>query len=444
MVIVATCFVVVIGCYQSVVTLIYRDADEILSDAAPSAHRLVAVRTAIRRLDGALSQALLARLDGRPFDEAPIARARRQIDTGIASFGGMPKHGHEAELYAVSAARARRIDATADALVEALARHDLDEARRLHAGEWQQASDAFDLSLRNLIIFNVQHVWQAAAQISNWWRLSSLAALGLGTINVLVTVLVTVLAARCIRRQAKRQDQCITELDLFAHRVAHDLVSPIAGIKMALIALQARQAEVDEARMTAAALDSVKWAQQIVDAQLAFACAGGRPQPEALAWVPEIVGAVVAGRRQMVADAGIELTVDADEEAWACAVACAPGVLGVALGNLLDNAVKFMAASPERRIVLRVRAQGQRVRFEVEDTGPGLPFGYEQIVFEPYVRGPAQAQPGLGLGLATVRRLVDAHDGRLGVSGREGGGSLFWFELPTAREELGSGMVSAG
>ena len=44
--------------------------------------------------------------------------------------------------------------------------------------------------------------------------------------------------------------------------------------------------------------------------------------------------------------------------------------------------------------------------------------------------GTGTTEPGLGLGLATVRRLVDGHDGRYGVSSRPGEGALFWFELP--------------
>jgi signal transduction histidine kinase len=54
--------------------------------------------------------------------------------------------------------------------------------------------------------------------------------------------------------------------------------------------------------------------------------------------------------------------------------------------------------------------------------------------FDPYVRGAGTSEPGLGLGLATVRRLVEGHDGRTGVSSQPGEGALFWFELPAADE----------
>jgi len=71
------------------------------------------------------------------------------------------------------------------------------------------------------------------------------------------------------------------------------------------------------------------------------------------------------------------------------------------------------------------------VRVEVEDTGPGLPPGIEHSIFEPYVRAPGVTQPGLGLGLATVKRFADSHGGAVGVLRAEAG-TVFWFELPRA------------
>jgi signal transduction histidine kinase len=52
-------------------------------------------------------------------------------------------------------------------------------------------------------------------------------------------------------------------------------------------------------------------------------------------------------------------------------------------------------------------------------------------IFEPYVRGRNSNQPGIGLGLATVRRIVESHRGRVGVQSRPGC-TCFWFELPKA------------
>jgi len=113
-----------------------------------------------------------------------------------------------------------------------------------------------------------------------------------------------------------------------------------------------------------------------------------------------------------------------------CQASCSPGVLTSVLSNLLQNALKYMGDGPERRILLRAREAGTFVRVEVEDTGPGIPPEAIGEIFLPYVRGPTHGRDGLGLGLATVRRLCEAHGGQAGVRSEFGRGSTFWFELP--------------
>ncbi|MCB0240867.1 MAG: HAMP domain-containing histidine kinase, partial [Anaerolineae bacterium] len=74
------------------------------------------------------------------------------------------------------------------------------------------------------------------------------------------------------------------------------------------------------------------------------------------------------------------------------------------------------------------------LRVSVADRGPGIPEGERDQLFRRFVRLDAQAgeQYGIGLGLYVVKTIVEAHQGRLGVDDRPGGGSVFWFELPVA------------
>jgi signal transduction histidine kinase len=99
------------------------------------------------------------------------------------------------------------------------------------------------------------------------------------------------------------------------------------------------------------------------------------------------------------------------------------------VSNLVRNAIKYMGGSEIRRILLRVTDSGERWRICVQDTGPGVPSEKQSTLFEPYVRADS-GQPGIGLGLATVKRLAEAHGGRVGVESTAGSGSTFWFELP--------------
>ncbi|NIP83345.1 MAG: hypothetical protein GWM90_30610, partial [Gemmatimonadetes bacterium] len=102
--------------------------------------------------------------------------------------------------------------------------------------------------------------------------------------------------------------------------------------------------------------------------------------------------------------------------------------------NLLSNAVKFTA---EGRVALRLRRDGEdRIRVQVEDTGPGIEPGDQERIFEEFEQtaGP-DAPAGTGLGLAISRRLAELLGGSLGVESEVGVGSTFTLVLPTSSGE---------
>ena len=110
--------------------------------------------------------------------------------------------------------------------------------------------------------------------------------------------------------------------------------------------------------------------------------------------------------------------------------------------NLLGNAVKF---TPRGAVTLRARPQEHgRWRFEVEDTGPGIPLDIREHVFEPFQQAHPESSsgPGTGLGLTIARRLTELMGGSLTVDSAPHGGSIFSLvvELPPAATPLPSYM----
>jgi signal transduction histidine kinase len=99
--------------------------------------------------------------------------------------------------------------------------------------------------------------------------------------------------------------------------------------------------------------------------------------------------------------------------------------------NLMGNAWKFTANVDEARIELGVRADRDSQVFFVRDNGAGFDPAYANKLFTPFQRlHPASVFPGNGVGLATVRRIVQRHGGSIRAEGAVGRGATFYFTLP--------------
>ena len=166
----------------------------------------------------------------------------------------------------------------------------------------------------------------------------------------------------------------------------------------------------------------------IVNGLLSFARAGAHPDPEVHTELKGVLDDVVSGHRPIAAEREVCLLL---EELPSAVVQCEAGVLTSVVSNLVHNANKYVGKGKSSWVKVRARELADAVRIEVEDNGPGLSAELACRAFEPYVRGPeARAETGIGLGLATVRRIAQAHHGQVGVDRAPGGGCLFWFELP--------------
>jgi signal transduction histidine kinase len=254
--------------------------------------------------------------------------------------------------------------------------------------------------------------------------------LALQTASLLIAALVVASTVGMLRRRRHQVESHIDELGQFAARVAHDLRSPLMPPMLALDRVRARMPPDDPlAGNVERGARSLKTIERLVDGLLAFASSGTSIPDGAATSICETLEAVVAEYTDVAAASGIALDIECASEAR---VRCSAGTFVSIVSNLVGNAIKYMGDGPERRVCVRVRVGG-RARLEVVDTGPGIPAGAERRIFEPYVRG-TTAGFGIGLGLATVKRLVVAHGGTLGVFRNERRGSTFWVELPLAVE----------
>jgi signal transduction histidine kinase len=218
--------------------------------------------------------------------------------------------------------------------------------------------------------------------------------------------------------------------------VAHEFRTPLTSLHMAihLIAEEAAGPLTErQADLMAAARGDCERLQAIVDDILDLSrIQAGRVE---LQLQPVEAGAVLAQAAAAVQPqaqlARAELVVQGPDEPLR--LVADSERLQLVLANLLGNALRH---TPEGgRISARVSAQGGAARFEVEDSGEGIPPQYRERIFERFFQVPGARRGGVGLGLYLAREIVRAHGGEMGVESEPGKGSTFWFTVPAGLAE---------
>jgi signal transduction histidine kinase len=282
---------------------------------------------------------------------------------------------------------------------------------------------------------NANLAYEAARELRSAGRLLLPTAVAIEIASTVAAVLAIAAAYRISAQVAALAEQRLleqknAELEAFSARVAHDLLSPLMSVGLALgIAEHHLGAGADEKlRATMArASNSLQHVRRMVSDLLDFARAAASPQPGAKTRVAPALHGLVDDLKELAAQTGVELRLEGASER---SVSCAEGILTSMLSNLVQNAIRHASkAEPRRLVEVRAVDAGAEVRVEVADTGPGVRPEDAEAIFEPRVTR-TDGGSGLGLGLATVKRLAEAHGGHVGVTSEPGRGALFWVSLP--------------
>jgi two-component system sensor histidine kinase KdpD len=146
-----------------------------------------------------------------------------------------------------------------------------------------------------------------------------------------------------------------------------------------------------------------------------------------LQWQPleEVVGSALNAARGMLKQHLVEVQIPRDLPL----VRFDALLIERVLVNLLENASKY--TPPGSRITLAAQVEGERMSVSVSDDGPGLAAGHEETVFQKFTRGEREsATPGVGLGLAICRAIIESHHGKIIATNLPGRGARFTFTLP--------------
>ena len=241
-------------------------------------------------------------------------------------------------------------------------------------------------------------------------------------------------AYRELHRQFRQLEESRRARENTLAIVSHDLRSPLTAVLLGIAYVRRAVAEGKPAQSLAGALDAIHRSadsiQRLVDDLVdAARIEAGRfsIEPARQPIVPILKDAVETAR--LAADAR-HIRLEFEPPAKAYFARCDRQRLTQVLANLLGNAGKF---SPEgSRVELALRDEGDWLRIDVRDWGPGIREEHLRHLFDRYWQAPGTAQLGTGLGLYIARTIVESHGGRITVQSRIGEGSTFSVYLPKA------------
>ncbi|MHB8508116.1 MAG: sensor histidine kinase [Candidatus Dormibacteria bacterium] len=238
-------------------------------------------------------------------------------------------------------------------------------------------------------------------------------------------------ARTLLQRRNLELERSNEELGQFAYIASHDLSEPLRVIAGHVELLADRyQAQVDdEARQWIGfAVDGCARLRLLIDDLLAFSRAAGGNEAAARVPVDEVVAGALKDLGVAISRASGVVQVDALPD-----IRVDPGHYRQVFTNLVGNALKF--ARPEVPPVVRIHAErgASEWRFVVADNGIGVPAAYRERIFRIFQRlNSREAYPGSGIGLSICRKVVERHEGRIGVDDSAEGGAAFWFTVPDA------------
>ena len=234
------------------------------------------------------------------------------------------------------------------------------------------------------------------------------------------------------RLEVARQNEQLRSILLDA--VAHDFLTPLTSIKSAVTAVRSEyEHEAEEEDFLAVVEEEADRLSEMINEITDLA----RIEPGSLriqlreSRVHDLIRSSVDRMRTILKHRPLQVKIQDNIPS----VNADPEMVGVALRQLLGNAIKF--SPPESTITITGLQDDHTVTLTVRDRGPGIPGDEMESIFERYYRGKQTRKTvaGTGMGLSIAREIIHAHHGELWVENAPEGGAEFSFTLSVFRQE---------
>jgi light-regulated signal transduction histidine kinase (bacteriophytochrome) len=248
----------------------------------------------------------------------------------------------------------------------------------------------------------------------------------------ILTLRDTIAASNELRRINNELIRSNQDLERFAYVVAHDLQGPLTTVSGFMALLQRRYKDKIEGKggeYIKCAIDGADRMRHLIDDLLDYSLTGGDKKMDSVD-VTGVVNTVLLNIQNSIQEAGAVVTFDTLPTVTANA-----RELTQAFQNLIVNAIKFRREDVPPIIQVGSQEEDDRWVFSVRDNGIGIPAEEFDRIFEVFQRlHSSQQYTGTGIGLAVVKKIVEAHGGDIWVESEIGKGSTFNFSIPVKRK----------
>jgi PAS domain S-box-containing protein len=248
---------------------------------------------------------------------------------------------------------------------------------------------------------------------------------------------------RALNRMVKERTAALEaknrELESFAYSVSHDLRAPlrsIEGFSRALLEDYGPRLDGEGRDFLTRVVNGAVRMDRLINDLLSYSRLGRRGVEYEVVDTTELVAAAVQDMDEDIKAAGarVEVAEPLPE------VEGDRAMMLVLLHNLIGNAIKYRRPDAAPEVKVACRTEGNKAVFSVTDNGIGLETKFQNKVFDIFKRLHTDDRyPGTGIGLASAKKVVEAHGGRIWYESEIGKGATFYFELPRRRHEEGAG-----